>query len=89
MMGQYDLRAMIGADRLGVLVNELKQLANEQPSDPTPVFLLAYISYNTGFTANAEGYLDLADQRAGAGRDPFYGNLKAHWSLGSTQSPDK
>jgi hypothetical protein len=88
--GQYDLRAMIGDDRLQFLVNDLKDITNKNPTQARPVFLLAYIFYNTGNERMAAGYLDLAEKRAGAG-DTFYGLVRKHWVLpdkSDTAAPD-
>jgi tetratricopeptide (TPR) repeat protein len=80
LMGQYDLTAMLGEDRLTKLVSELKDQANRDTTKSTPLFLLAYIAYNTGHEQQALGYLDLAEQRGG---DPggFFKLLKEHWAL--------
>jgi tetratricopeptide (TPR) repeat protein len=80
LMGQYDLTAMLGEERLAKLVSELKDQANQDKSKSTPLFLLAYIAYNTGHEQQALGYLDLAEQRGG---DPngFFKLLKEHWAL--------
>jgi hypothetical protein len=88
--GQYDLRTMIGDDRLQFLVGDLKDIANKNPTQPRAPFLLAYIAYNTGNDRMAAGYLDLAEKRAGAG-DTFYTLVRKHWTLpdkGDTQAPD-
>jgi tetratricopeptide (TPR) repeat protein len=78
--GQYDLRGMLGVDRLEFLVKDLKEIVNREKTKPGPVFLLAYIMYNTGNERLASGYLDLAQKRAGA-NDTFYRVVRAHWSL--------
>jgi tetratricopeptide (TPR) repeat protein len=78
--GQYDLIKMLGQQRLEVLVKDLKEVAKNEEKEPRPVFLLAYIYYNIGDTARAEGYVDLADKRSG-GKDPFYKLLRQNWSL--------
>ena len=80
LMGQYDLTAMLGEDRLTRLVSELKDQTTKNQNNSTPLFLLAYIAYNTGHEQQALGYLDLAEQRGG---DPggFFKLLKEHWAL--------
>ena len=80
LTGQYDLTNMLGEQRMQVLVNDLKEIANREQKEARPVFLLAYIAYNTGHEQNAEAYLDLADKRSG-GKDPFYQLLRDNWSL--------
>jgi tetratricopeptide (TPR) repeat protein len=79
-MGQYDLTAMLGEERLTKLVSELKDQTTKNQTKSTPLFLLAYIAYNTGHEQQALGYLDLAEQRGG---DPggFFKLLKEHWAL--------
>lgn len=80
LVGQYDLTALLGENRVGVLVKDLKEIANKDQREARPVFLLAYIAYNTGHEQQAEGYLDLADKRSG-GKDPFFALLRKNWSL--------
>lgn len=82
LLGQYDLREMLGNDRLDYLVRDLKDIAKNDPKQARPVFLLSYIYYNTGDERRASGYLDLAEKRAG-GNDPFFKLLRQHWSLPS------
>ncbi|HEX3358411.1 MAG TPA: hypothetical protein VHS31_15665 [Tepidisphaeraceae bacterium] len=88
--GQFDLRSMIGEDRLQFLVKDLKDIAAKNPNQSRPVFLLAYIAYNAGNERMAAGYLDLAEKRANA-NDPFYSLVRKHWHLaseGQAPSPD-
>ena len=80
LLGQYDLREMLGNDRLQFLVKDLKEIAKNDPKSARPVFLLSYIYYNTGDERRASGYLDLAEKRGGA-NDPFFKLLRQHWSL--------
>jgi hypothetical protein len=80
LMGQYDLRTFLGEDRLKVIANDLKDIANKEQSQVRPVFLLAYIAYNTGNERMAGGYLDLAEQRAG-GKDPLIQKIRQRWTL--------
>jgi tetratricopeptide (TPR) repeat protein len=83
LMGRYDLKTEIGDDRLQAIITDLKQLAAGGDS-ATPVFLLAYLSYNTGDTDKAVEYLHLAQTRAG-GQDDVIRSLGEHWSLPATQ----
>jgi tetratricopeptide (TPR) repeat protein len=78
LMGQYDLSAMLGEERLTKLVQELKEIANKDNSDPMAVFLLGYIAYNTGHEPQAMAYLDLAEKRGGP-QAPFFKMLRDHW----------
>jgi len=79
LMGQYDLRTLLGNERLEFLVQDLKEIARNEPKEPRPVFLLAYIAYNTGNERLAAGYLELAEKRSN--NDPFYQMVRKHWSL--------
>lgn len=76
-LGKPDLKVMLGEERLGKIVNELKETANKE-NKPTPLFLLAYIAYNSGHERQAMGYLDLADKKA-EGKDSFYTMVREHW----------
>jgi len=80
LLGQYDLTGMLGEDRLGKIVTDLKEIANKEPNKPNAVFLLAYIAYNTGHEREAMGYLDLAEKRAGD-QTAFYKMVRDHWAL--------
>jgi cytochrome c-type biogenesis protein CcmH/NrfG len=80
MLAQYDLTQLLPEERLQFVVRELKDLANREPTQTTPVFLLAFIAYNTGNEVNAAGFLDQADKRAG-GNDPVLKLVREHWSL--------
>ncbi|HYO11024.1 MAG TPA: tetratricopeptide repeat protein [Tepidisphaeraceae bacterium] len=80
LVGQYDLANMLGEQRLQVLVRDLKEIAKNDAKEARPLFLLAYIAYNTGHAQNAEAYVDLADKRSG-GTDNFYKLLRDNWAL--------
>jgi len=80
MMGQYDLGAMLGEERLTRLVTELKENYSKDKTQSMPLFLLAYIAYNTGHEPQAMAYLDLAEKMGNA-HAPFYKSLQEHWSL--------
>ena len=84
LVGQYDLRNLLGEERLQGLVKDLRGLAEKQKRDPRPVFLLSFIAYNTGQEQAAEGYLSLAEKRAG-GRDPFFQTLRNNWAIPEKQ----
>lgn len=79
LMGRYDIKGLLGADRLQAVNDELKHIATGSDSS-TAVFLLAYLSYNTGQTDLAVGYLRLAQVRAG-GNDLVIRALMDHWAL--------
>jgi tetratricopeptide (TPR) repeat protein len=79
LMGKYDLTQVLGPDRLQILIADLKHVATTTDS-PTPVFLLGYLSYNTGEAAKAVEYLKLAESRSG-GADTVIDSLRQHWAL--------
>ncbi|HSI35545.1 MAG TPA: hypothetical protein VK986_18330 [Tepidisphaeraceae bacterium] len=79
LLGQYDLTGMLGEERLGKVVADLKDIANKD-TKPMPAFLLAYVAYNTGHERQALGYLDLAEKRAD-GKDLFFKMVREHWAL--------
>ena len=80
LMAQYDLRQFLGEDRMASVIKDLKDMSSNNPQSATPVFLLAYIAYNTGNERRAAAYMDVADKRSG-GKDPIYQLLRDHWSL--------
>jgi len=85
LMGVYDLKGLIGQERLEALVRDLKETAKTQSKDPGPVFLLAYLAYNTGSPQSAALYLDEAEKRAGD-KAEFYKVVRLHWVLPGDQS---
>ncbi|MBV8780700.1 MAG: hypothetical protein JO353_04820, partial [Phycisphaerae bacterium] len=82
MMARYDLNSFLGAERLEYLIKDLKDIAQANQNEPRPVFLLAYICYNTGKDRAAAQYLALAQKRSGK-PDPFYKLLQQRWDLPS------
>jgi tetratricopeptide (TPR) repeat protein len=79
-MAQFDLRTMLGEQRLTTIVRDLKDTATAQKTDPGLVLLLAYLAYNSGSEAQAATYLNEADRRA-AGKDELVTLLRNHWKL--------
>jgi tetratricopeptide (TPR) repeat protein len=80
LSAQLDLRTFLGEDKIQYLVKDLKEIAQNNPTESRPVFLLAYICYNTNQPRGAAAYLDLAQRREGKA-DPFFALLRAHWDL--------
>ncbi len=80
LVGQYDLRKFIGDKRLQDVVTELKEIARTEQTQPTAVFLLSWIAYNTGSARQAAAYLDLAEKRVGR-PDAIYRTLRDVWQL--------
>jgi hypothetical protein len=79
LRGKYDLTTILGPDRLQILIADLKRVASTNDS-PTPVFLLGYLSYNSGEPEKAIQYLRLAETRSG-GSDAVIDSLRQHWGL--------
>lgn len=86
VVAQFDLRSLIGPERLQVLVGDLKELAGNDPKAVRPPLLLAYIAYNTGNEAQAGDYLTQAEQRAGAD-DPLLKAWRRNWKLPTADAP--
>ena len=87
LMGQYDLEAFMGRDRLGFLITDLKQMAQTEATSPRPMLLLAYIAYGMpGQEAAASEYLNDAATRA-IGADPLIESMKKHWVLDAAPAP--
>ena len=80
VVAQFDLRALIGEERLQKLVLDLKELATAEATAVRPPLLLAYIAYNTGNEEQAGEYLATAEQRAGAD-DPLLRAWRRNWKL--------
>ncbi|MDB5295099.1 MAG: repeat protein, partial [Phycisphaerales bacterium] len=88
LLGRYDLRSMIGADRLTAVTKDLTDLSAKEQKETMAPFLLAYISFNTGDAATAEKYLDEVDRRAGA-PDPLVKQMRQLWAAGDAGSRNK
>jgi tetratricopeptide (TPR) repeat protein len=86
LMGQYDLKSWFSPRRLQFITKELSDLAASDPKSEDPVFLLAYIWYNTGDTAKAADYLKQARTRSG-GRDYLLDQLESRWKLAGPSVP--
>jgi tetratricopeptide (TPR) repeat protein len=88
MMAQFDLKAMLGEEKLNAIVKDLKDIAFKNEKDAGVAVLLAYIAYNTGNEQGAAMYLDLAQKRS-EGRDDLPKILRQHWDVpaGPTTRP--
>lgn len=86
LMGQYDLRNLLGQDRLEVIVRDLRSVAGREQTESRPLFLLAYVAYNSGNERMASAYLDLAEKRAG-GNDQFFKLVRKYWTLPKNDEP--
>jgi hypothetical protein len=80
LMAQFDLRGMLGREKIEAIVTDLKDVAFKQEKDAGVALLLAFIAYNTGNAEGATIYLDLADKRS-EGRDPLPRLLRQHWDI--------
>jgi hypothetical protein len=86
LMGRYDLNSLVGPGRVDVLRKDLSDLAQANPKDPMPPFLLAYIAYNTGNGPQAAAYLTEAERREGRA-DPLIALMRQHWNLTAVAAP--
>lgn len=86
LMGQYELKNWMSSDRVEFINKELTGLAASDTKQETPVFLLAYLAYNTGQEAKAAEYLKEARQRSD-GKDPVLDQLEARWRLPQPADP--
>ncbi len=75
---QFDLNAVMGPSRVRTLVDDLKGLAAKDPKSEMPVFLLAYLNYNTGHEADAMNYLREVEKREGH-PDAVVARMLQHW----------
>lgn len=82
LLAKYDLKGMIGAERLAILTKDLRDLAANEPRESTANFLLAYIHYNTGNEAEAAAHLAEVEKRKGAA-DPQVSKMRELWNLPS------
>ncbi len=80
MAAKFNLEDQLGRDRVQSLVRDLRDLATKEKKDSRPVFLLAFIAYNTGSPDTANAYLDLAQKRSD-NTDPLLKSLQEHWKL--------
>jgi tetratricopeptide (TPR) repeat protein len=84
--GQYDLRGMMGDERIEFIARDLKEIAKKNPNQPRPYFLLSYLYYNIGEERKASGYLALAEKVVTPG-DTFYSVVRQHWVLPDADAP--
>jgi tetratricopeptide (TPR) repeat protein len=86
VVAQFDLRGLVGEERLQTVVKDLKELGNNDPKQARPMLLLAYIAYNTGNEAQAGEYLAAAEQRAG-GDDVLLNAWRRNWKIPAATAP--
>jgi hypothetical protein len=80
LYAKFDLRSMLGDERMNQLATKLGDVANKNASDPGPLMLLAFIYYNGGMEDKAARALDMAQVRAG-GKDKEVEALRKTWAL--------
>jgi hypothetical protein len=80
LMAQMDLGSMISSHRLDFVKKDLKDLADKNPKESRPWFLLAYINYNTGDEQAAANDLEAAKQRSGS-LDISIQLMQQYWQL--------
>jgi tetratricopeptide (TPR) repeat protein len=86
LLAQYDLRVFYGPERLQYLVRDLKDVAQTESGQARPLFLLAYIAYNTNNPQSAADYLAMAERRGG--KDPVFDKLRTFWKLPAPTAGD-
>jgi tetratricopeptide (TPR) repeat protein len=79
LLAQYDLKRFYGDERLQYLVRDLKDVAKSEPDQSRPLFLLAFIAYNTNSPQLAADYLAAAEKRGGSSE--MYAQLRGFWKL--------
>lgn len=77
---QYDMKKMIGENRVDQLVADLKRIALDDKSAVMPINLLAYLAYNSGDEERAIALLDEAQKRAPG--DALANAMRSHWARG-------
>jgi hypothetical protein len=87
LMAQYDLRELLGNDRLDFLASDLRQMADANQKEARHPFLLAFLAYNTGNERRAAAFLDLAEKRTN-GKDELYPLIRKHWALPEDAQPN-
>jgi tetratricopeptide (TPR) repeat protein len=84
---QFDLKSLVGPDRLQVIVKDLKDLADTDKTQARPLLLLAYIAYHTGNADQAATYLDAAQKRV-QGEDSLIKAWRGSWTLPKSGASD-
>jgi tetratricopeptide (TPR) repeat protein len=84
---QFDLKSLVGPDRLQVIVKDLKDLADTDKTQARSLLLLAYIAYHTGNADQAATYLDAAQQRV-QGEDSLIKAWRGSWTLPKSGASD-
>jgi hypothetical protein len=79
LMAQFDLPAMMSADRLQFAQKDLQDLTKDARAS-RPWFLLSYLAYNGGDTNAAASDLEEAKKRTGS-NDPVIRLMEKYWSL--------
>lgn len=88
LVGRYDLDSFLGIDRVRTIRQELQAAATTNPRQTVPLFLLAYIAYNTGQPAQAADDLQQLESRATGHHDPVVQTMRQIWDLpAASQSP--
>lgn len=85
MMAKVNLGHLMTPQRLEYLSKDLTSLAQQNPRDERPWFLLAFIHYNTGHSDEASKDLNNASQRTGK-LDSTIRMLQSHWKISSDSS---
>ena len=85
LLARYDLKAFYGEDRLQYIVRDLKDVAQNEPKQPRPLFLLAFIAYSTENEQRTADYLTMAEKRGGSKQ--YSDLLREYWKLLNVEKP--
>ncbi|HEX5241875.1 MAG TPA: hypothetical protein VFW23_01335, partial [Tepidisphaeraceae bacterium] len=85
MMAKVNLGHFMTSQRLEYVSKDLATLAQQNPHDERPWFLLAFIHYNTGHSDEAAKDLNNAGERGGK-LDSTIRMLQSHWKISSDSS---
>ncbi len=86
LMAQLDLGSMLSPGRLDFVRKDLKELADKNPKESRPWFLLAYVAYNTGDAQTAATDLQQAAKRS-IPTDPAIHLMQEYWQLPKSDQP--
>jgi hypothetical protein len=84
LMGKYDLKNLIGQERVDTISKDLTDLAAKEKEETMAPFLLAYIDYNTGKDSEAAAQLNDIVKREAGTADPVVKSMMQRWNVPAT-----
>lgn len=81
LQGRYDLKGMLGEDRLTFVSRDLQDIYKSEKSSEQAAFLLAFLAHNDGQDEQAVDYLNAAEQRSGGKADATINRMRQEWGL--------